>query len=175
MISAVGHETDTTIADYVADLRAPTPSAAAELAVYDYWKTQEQVDVRRSQLQGYLRRKMEVSRLRIEKSETKLKYLHPEHKLQEDRQRLADTEEKLHMLLHRKVEQYRHRFAVYMEQMKGLSPLQKLNQGYAYIEDVDKKAVRSIEQVRCGDHLSAYVTDGSIQMIVESVKEERHG
>ena len=79
------------------------------------------------------------------------------------------------MLLHRKVEQYRHRFAVYMEQMKGLSPLQKLNQGYAYIEDVDKKAVRSIEQGRCGDHLSAYVTDGSIQMIVESVKEERHG
>ena len=79
------------------------------------------------------------------------------------------------MLLHRKVEQYRHRFAVYMEQMKGLSPLQKLNQGYAYIEDVDKKAVRSIEQVRCGDHLSAYVPDGSIQMIVESVKEERHG
>ena len=175
VISAVGHETDVTIADYVADLRAPTPSAAAELAVYDYWKTQEQVDVRRSQLQGYLRRKMEVSRLRIEKYETKLKYLHPEHKLQEDRQRLADTEEKLHMLLHRKVEQYRHRFAVYMEQMKGLSPLQKLNQGYAYIEDVDKKAVRSIEQVRCGDHLSAYVTDGSIQMIVESVKEERHG
>ena len=103
VISAVGHETDTTIADYVADLRAPTPSAAAELAVYDYWKTQEQVDVRRSQLQGYLRRKMEVSRLRIEKYETKLKYLHPEHKLQEDRQRLADTEEKLHMLLHRKV------------------------------------------------------------------------
>lgn len=45
---------------------------------------------------------MEVSRLRIEKYETKLKYLHPEHKLQEDRQRLADTEEKLHMLLHRK-------------------------------------------------------------------------
>ena len=125
------------------------------------------MDVIRSQLQGYLRRKMEVSRLRIEKYETKLKYLHPEHKLQEDRQRMADTEEKLHMLLHRKVEQYRHRFAV--------SPLQKLNQGYAYIEDVDKKAVRSIEQVRCGDHLSAYVTDGSIQMIVESVKEERHG
>ena len=57
VISAVGHETDTTIADYVADLRAPTPSAAAELAVYDYWKTQEQVDVRRSQLQGYLREK----------------------------------------------------------------------------------------------------------------------
>ena len=175
VISAVGHEIDQTLTDYAADLRAPTPSAAAELAVYDYWKTQEQVDVRRSQLQGYLRRKMEVSRLRIEKYETKLKYLHPEHKLQEDRQRLADTEEKLHMLLHRKVEQYRHRFAVYMEQMKGLSPLQKLNQGYAYIEDVDKKAVRSIEQVRCGDHLSAYVTDGSIQMIVESVKEERHG
>ena len=175
IISGTGHEIDNTIADYAADLRAPTPSAAAELAVYDYWKTQEQVDVRRSQLQGYLRRKMEVSRLRIEKYETKLKYLHPEHKLQEDRQRLADTEEKLHMLLHRKVEQYRHRFAVYMEQMKGLSPLQKLNQGYAYIEDVVKKAVRSIEQVRCGDHLSAYVTDGSIQMIVESVKEERHG
>ena len=133
------------------------------------------MDIRRSQLQGFLRRKIEVSRLRIEKYEMKLKYLHPEHKLQEDRQRLADTEEKLHMLMNRKMEQYRHQLTVYMEQMKGLSPLQKLNQGYSYIENVDGKAVRSIEQVRCGDHLSAYVTDGSIQMTVESVKEERHG
>ena len=82
---------------------------------------------------------MEVSRLRIEKYETKLKYLHPEHKLQEDRQRLADTEEKLHMLLHRKVEQYRHRFAVYMEQMKGLSPLQKLNQDMHILKMWTKK------------------------------------
>ena len=66
LLRGLAMKSTTQIADYVADLRAPTPSAAAELAVYDYWKTQEQVDVRRSQLQGYLRRKMEVSRLRIE-------------------------------------------------------------------------------------------------------------
>lgn len=67
VISAVGHETDTTIADYVADLRAPTPFCSRkELAVYDYWKTQEQVDVEEVSYRGYLRRKMEVSRLRIE-------------------------------------------------------------------------------------------------------------
>ena len=69
-----------------------------------------------------------------------LKYLHPEHKLQEDRQRLADTEEKLHILLHRKVEQYRSPVCSLYGTDERIIPLQKLNQGYAYIEDVDKKA-----------------------------------
>ena len=175
IISAVGHETDTTIADYVADLRAPTPSAAAELAVYDYWQVQEYLDTGRRKLLTNLHAKLEIARLRTEKYETKLKYMHPEYKLQNYRQRLAEVEEKMHVLMNRKIEQNRHKLAVYMEQMKGLSPLLKLNQGYAYIENSDAKAIRSINQVECGESLSAYVTDGVIRMTVESVKEENHG
>ena len=175
IISAVGHETDTTIADYVADLRAPTPSAAAELAVYDYWQAQEYLDTGRRKLLTNLHAKLEIARLRTEKYETKLKYMHPEYKLQNYRQRLAEVEEKMHVLMDRKIEQNRHKLAVYMEQMKGLSPLLKLNQGYAYIENSDAKAIRSISQVECGESLSAYVTDGVIRMTVESVKEENHG
>ena len=175
IISAVGHETDTTIADYVADLRAPTPSAAAELAVYDYWQVQEYLDTGRRKLLTNLHAKLEIARLRTEKYETKLKYMHPEYKLQNYRQRLAEVEEKMHVLMDRKIEQNRHKLAVYMEQMKGLSPLLKLNQGYAYIENLDAKAIRSINQVECGESLSAYVTDGVIRMTVESVKEENHG
>ena len=175
IISAVGHETDTTIADYVADLRAPTPSAAAELAVYDYWQVQEYLDAGRRKLLTNLHAKLEISRIRTEKYETKLKYMHPEYKLQNYRQRLAEVEEKMHVLMDRKIEQNRHKLAVYMEQMKGLSPLLKLNQGYAYIENSDAKAIRSISQVECGESLSAYVTDGVIRMTVESVKEENHG
>ena len=175
IISAVGHETDTTIADYVADLRAPTPSAAAELAVYDYWQVQEYLDTGRRKLLTNLHAKLEIARLRTEKYETKLKYMHPEYKLQNYRQRLAEVEEKMHVLMDRKIEQNRHKLAVYMEQMKGLSPLLKLNQGYAYIENSDAKAIRSINQVECGESLSAYVTDGVIRMTVESVKEENHG
>ena len=175
IISAVGHETDTTIADYVADLRAPTPSAAAELAVYDYWQVQEYLDTGRRKLLTNLHAKLEIARLRTEKYETKLKYMHPEYKLQNYRQRLAEVEEKMHVLMDRKIEQNRHKLAVYMEQMKGMSPLLKLNHGYAYIENSDAKAIRSISQVECGESLSAYVTDGVIRMTVESVKEENHG
>ena len=81
VISAVGHETDTTIADYVADLRAPTPSAAAELAVYDIQKLNGELNEAGMRLSRLMRQKLQMERMRLREYETKLKYLHPVNKL----------------------------------------------------------------------------------------------
>ena len=175
VISAVGHETDTTIADYAADLRAPTPSAAAELAVYDYRQVQMGMQEYRLRMNRLLNQKIQVARLKLREYHTRLKYLHPRLKLQEQQQRLSEMEDRMKMLMEGKVRDARHRLALYVEVMKGLSPLQKLSHGYAYVEGRDKKAIKSIRQVRNQDRLSIYVTDGILQATVEDVKEEQHG
>ncbi|WP_289292279.1 exodeoxyribonuclease VII large subunit, partial [Sporofaciens musculi] len=156
IISAVGHETDTTIADYAADLRAPTPSAAAELAVYDYRQTQMRMQEYGLSLNRLLTQKVTMNRLRLKECQTKLKYLHPRYKLQVHRQRLDDLEDRLRKQMERRLTDSRHRLALYMEAMKGLSPIQKLNQGYSYVEGRDKTVIKSIKQVQPGDSLSVY-------------------
>ena len=175
VISAVGHETDTTIADYVADLRAPTPSAAAELAVYDYRQVQMRMQEYSLRMNRLLNQKIQVSRLKLREFHTRLKYLHPRIKLQEQQQRLVEMEDRMKMLMEGKVRDARHKLALYVEVMKGLSPLQKLSHGYAYVEGRDKKAIKSIGQVQMKEELSIYVTDGIIRATVEDLKEEQHG
>ncbi len=174
IISAVGHETDTTIADYAADLRAPTPSAAAELAVYDYRQTQMRMQEYGLSLNRLLTQKVTMNRLRLKECQTKLKYLHPSYKLQVHRQRLDDLEDRLRKQMERRLTDSRHRLALYMEAMKGLSPIQKLNQGYSYVEGRDKTVIKSVKQVQPGDSLSVYVTDGVIHgTVTDRQKEER--
>jgi len=175
IISAVGHETDTTIADYVADLRAPTPSAAAELAVFDYRQLENQKLEYKLRMQRILTQKIEVFRLRLEKVETKLKFLHPENKLREYRQRLMELEDKIRTAMQNQLQMKKHRFQIYLEKMKGLSPLQKLSQGFSYVETEEKTVLKSISQVEAGNQISVYVTDGVINATVENVKEEKHG
>lgn len=175
VISAVGHETDTTIADYVADLRAPTPSAAAELAVYDYGKLSGELAEAKVRLSRLMRQKIQMERLRMREYQTKLKYLHPEHKLREQQQRLSDMEDRLRAVMQGKLTGARHRLAVYVEMMKGLSPVGKLNQGYSYVQGRSGRAVRSIRDIKEDDRLSIYVTDGIIHAVVDEVKEVEHG
>jgi len=175
IISAVGHETDTTIADYVSDLRAPTPSAAAELAVFDYRQLENQKLEYKLKMQRILVQRIEVNRLKMEKMETKLRYLHPENKLREYRQRLVELEDRLRNTMQNHLQMKKHRFQIYLEKMKGLSPLQKLSQGFSYVETDEKQVLKSISQVKPGDMISVYVTDGIIKASVEEIKEEQHG
>ena len=173
MISAVGHETDTTIADYVADLRAPTPSAAAELAVYEYSEVKEQILNCESLLRRAINQKLLNERMYLEHSRLKLQTLHPRQKLNEKRQRTVDAENTLRSLMERHLTKEKHRLALCAERMKGLSPLEKLSQGYSYVCNAQGQNIKKTDQVREGDLLQIYVTDGQIETYVtDTVKLE---
>ncbi len=175
VISAVGHETDTTIADFVADLRAPTPSAAAELAVWDIRLFDQRLRETALQMNRQMDRVLQVGRLRLQKYEARLQYLHPGNKLRERRQMLADLEDSMRRGMEQKVQRARHQLAIYIEKMRGLSPAGKLNQGYSYVERESggrREAVKSIAQVEKDMELRIYVSDGVIRARAEEVQDE---
>lgn len=174
VISAVGHETDVTIADYVADLRAPTPSAAAELAVWDYRQLQGYLDECRLRMNRSMTGTIRINRLRLKELDVRLSYLHPRHKLQDQQQRLIELEEELRTLMRDWVKEARHRLAIQIEKLNGLSPVRKLNQGFAYVEEADGGVVKSIRQVEKGDELTVYVTDGLIRTSVKAVQKKTY-
>lgn len=174
VISAVGHETDVTIADYVADLRAPTPSAAAELAVWDYRQLQGYLDECRLRMNRSMTGTIRINRLRLKELDVRLSYLHPRHKLQDQQQRLIELEEELRTLMRDRVKEARHRLAIQIEKLNGLSPVRKLNQGFAYVEEADGGLVKSIRQVEKGDELTVYVTDGLIRTSVKAVQKKTY-
>lgn len=175
VISAVGHETDTTISDYVADLRAPTPSAAAELAVFAYEDAKISMKQFETKIRLYMRKKLDESHSRIETLKWKLKVLHPQQKIREQRQQAVDAEETLRRLMESKLASARQKLAICAERMKGVSPLQKLAQGYAYLSGEDGKKITSITKVQPGDKLSIYVTDGRICANVEEIQKGEDG
>lgn len=177
VISAVGHETDTTIIDYVADLRAPTPSAAAELAVWDYYQFQDILRSSRQKMNRIMYQCLELYRLREEKLRTRLNYLHPETLLRERRQHIADASDRLETLMKQKLHLSRHQLELRKERLKGLSPLDKLNQGYAFAEretEDRREPLKSIAQVQKGDTVTVYVADGRIEAEVTDTREERY-
>ncbi len=167
IISAVGHETDTTIADYVADLRAPTPSAAAELAVTDYRQLMSGLELYRNQLADRLEQKIRNSRQRAEYLRLRLLQASPEYQLREKKQYASDLEERLKRSMEQKLTDRKHRMALYVERLDGVSPLKKLQQGYSYTEAPDGKALRSVSQVEPSDVVLIHVTDGTIKAEVK--------
>ena len=175
VISAVGHETDATIIDYVSDLRAPTPSAAAELAVYEYLGTAGAMREYEARLRRSMMQRITQERVKSRQAAMKLKLAHPRQKLLEKRQRAADLEQRLRLLMEACLENRRHRFAIYVEQMKGLSPLAKLNQGYSYVAGATGANIKSVRQVKPGDKIKVYMTDGSVQAEVREIEEEPDG
>ena len=169
VISAVGHETDFTIADFVADLRAPTPSAAAELAVADITGIEGAIEQYRSGLNSAMNYKLERMRMMLEQRAAKLKYLSPESKLNENRQITADYEDRLNRAIKSVVTLKRHELAIKAEKLHGLSPLTALKGGYAYVEDDGGRPVRSIGDVSPGNNIRVNVTDGIISACVTEV------
>lgn len=162
IISAVGHETDTTIIDYVADLRAPTPSAAAELAVYDYEQLENALEACRAKLLKVVSNRITCERREADKLELRLNYLSPVSRIRDKRTHALKLEEALTHAMEGVLSDRHHRLSLYVEQFKGLSPLSKLNQGYSYVEARDGRALKKLEQVKSGDTLTIHVTDGCV-------------
>ncbi|MCI8615702.1 MAG: exodeoxyribonuclease VII large subunit [Lachnospiraceae bacterium] len=163
IISAVGHETDTTIIDYVADLRAPTPSAAAELAVFDVSLLQSQLDGMRLTLNRQIQGRLRLERTRLKAVEARLKMNSPVGKIREKKNYAMNLEERMTSAMRNQITGKRHRLAIYIEKLKGLSPLDKLNQGYSYISDKEGRTLTDINKVKIGDKLQIYVKNGRME------------
>ena len=170
VISAVGHETDVTIEDYVADMRAPTPSAAAELAVFDYSQFEAQTDLYRRTLNRGMERRLERVRYRLNQDVLRLKMHHPERQLNEKRQRLADLEDRMGRIMERRVTAGRHRLALLAGRLQSLSPLEQISRGYGFITDGGGKRLESVSQVKPGDRITVRVRDGRAVARVEETE-----
>ncbi len=167
VISAVGHETDVTIADYVADLRAPTPSAAAELAVFDYQQFMREIEGYVSALRIGMERKLQQERARLEQYQFRLKLKDPVHELRVNRQRIAEFENGFRREMDERLKEARHRLALAAGRLKGLSPLEKISGGFGFLTDEQGKRIVSAGQVSPGEQISIQVRDGKILARVE--------
>lgn len=174
VISAVGHETDFTIIDFVADMRAPTPSAAAELAVYDYEIFMSGLSEYKRRLIVSVQNKYERLFARLEQYRTQLyKYYSPKHMLIEKRQQVLDMEVGLERLMKDKLKSRRQQLALISEKLNGLSPLKQLARGYSYVTDEAGHALTSIKHVKYDDKLRIQIMDGELCAKVLSVQEQQ--
>lgn len=162
IISAVGHETDNTIADYVADLRAPTPSAGAELAVYDFGLADAQLKELEAGITRRMKQKIRTARMRLEHDQTRLRYLSPMGQIREKRSWLCQMEERLQDRMQRQIQMNRYTLSLYVEKLKGLSPLEKLNQGFSHVADGQGRTVTDVDRVQPGELLTIHVKNGRI-------------
>lgn len=169
IISAVGHQTDWTIADYVADLRAPTPSAAAELAVFDYEATMQELLGFKRQLMKELQRKIKLARSSLSQQSMRLRYLSPRSRLNENRRRAAELEEKLSAAMENLLRERRHRLLLLSGRLESNSPMRKLRGGYAYVEKEDGRGLHSVADVRVKDPLQVRLADGSLLCEVKEI------
>ncbi len=175
VISAVGHETDVTIADYVADLRAPTPSAAAELAVFDYRQFEERLLLYEQNLVRSMGRRMERLRYRTEQYRLRLHFQDPERQLRDRRQQLAKAEERLGQVMEERLREARHRLALISGRLHGLSPLKKICNGFGFVTHEDGRRLESVKEVRIGDPITVRISDGKLNARVTGREEGSTG
>ncbi len=161
VISAVGHETDTTIADYVADRRAPTPSAAAELAVYDIRSVFDDLETKRLRLGRGLVQRIHQTKERLKQYQIKLKWYDPMHQLQEKRQRSADLWERLERAMEQILRDKRHEIEMYAARLDSISPLKKISGGCGLVTDERGYLISSIGAMQPGETVEIHMEDGT--------------
>ena len=173
IISGTGHEVDTTIADYAADLRAATPTAACELAVPDLRETLDAIDARKRSLSVQIRHILRNYELRLEQYSGKLRRFDPKLQLQEQRMTLAELEDRLTKRMDYLRNRYQHRLELYAQRLHGLSPTAKLIGGYGYLSDQSGQPVVSAKHIAKGDEIQITISDGSLKTKVSEVTLKR--
>ena len=170
IISAVGHETDFTIADFVADLRAPTPSAAAELAVADIHQIENRIAGYEELVNKAFMKFISQKRAVIDNYSMRLKYLNPLSRINEKRITLDRLKERLDDNMSRLLKDYRHKLEVYASRLHGVSPLEKLGQGYSCTQNEKGVPVTSVSNISLGDIITTTLKDGEIISQIKEVK-----
>lgn len=167
VISAVGHETDTTLIDYVADLRAPTPSAAAELAVWKLDTAQAYIDEMRLRMERQMQQQLASLRSRVQALTLRIKYASPQNQLNMRRQYITDLEERMTQRMEQLLHDARHRMQLLAQRMESGSPLRKLSAGYSLVTDEDGNVVNDFERIETGMRLTLHMLDGDVKTRVE--------
>ena len=167
VISAVGHETDVTIADYAADLRAPTPSAAAELAAENIFDTIERLNAFERRLDMGMKRAVALARLKNEQYVRRLAAWRPDRLLMQYKNRLENRRNQLKNGMDGKLKDEKARLKLLCARLEDLSPLKRLSAGFSYVELPSGKSLQSVGQVNPGDTVTIQVRDGSVSAEVK--------
>ena len=162
IISAVGHETDFTIADFVADLRAPTPSAAAELAVPDIEEIKRKLETYNQRYKTSLKKKIEFMKLRYQKCMSSKVFTDPTAKIKEQYINLDIIIKNLENLITNKVKDSKTKSIELISKLDTLSPLKTLTRGYSIVQK-DGKTIKSVKELKANDTLGIRFTDGEIK------------
>ena len=166
IISAVGHETDFSISDFVADLRAPTPSAAAELAVPDVYEVKRKIESYQDRLRMALVKKVEVMKLRFDKCMASSVFKEPLRKVNDNYLVLDNLLKRLEATIKIKQEKEKNRYIELISKLDALSPLKTLSRGYTLTEK-DGKIIKSKDDLQKGDKVSLRFTDGNRDALIE--------
>lgn len=166
IISAVGHETDFTIADFVADLRAPTPSAAAELAVPDIYEVKEKIRTYQNRLRMSLIEKVQIMKLRYEKSMSSFVFKEPTRRVQENYIRIDNNVKKLENLMKAKQEEEKSKYSKLVAKLDAYSPLKTLARGYA-ITQKEGKVIKTKAELKSGDMVDIRLIDGEVKAQIQ--------
>ncbi len=173
IISGVGHEIDFTIADFVADVRAPTPSAAAEIATPDRKDILQKLARNRGQLERQIRHTITQEMKQLSWISKHLLQLHPRSKLTEKMQKLDFCEARLSALLSQKIQILQTALARAASKLDGISPLATLARGYAIATEGNGRILQSTQQVKPGDNIFVKIQDGSLSCEVTGCTESR--
>ena len=162
IISAVGHETDFSISDFVSDLRAPTPSAAAELAVPDIYELKQKINIYQNRLKMALTKKLEIMKLRYDKCMSSSVFKEPTRRIQENYIKMDSYVKQLENSINKIKEKNKNKYIELVSKLDTLSPLKTLTRGYSIIEK-DGKIVKSIIDLQAKDEISIRLRDGEKQ------------
>ena len=162
VISAVGHETDFTIADFVADLRAPTPSAAAELAVPDIAEVIKKIGLYRDRYKTALKQKIEYIKLRYEKVISSKAFKKPMDTINEYYLLVDNKIKTMENIINLKLKDYNTKAVELISKLDAMSPLKILTRGYC-IAEKDKKIIKSVKQLQDGDIVNLRLNDGNLE------------
>ena len=171
VISAVGHEPDFTISDFVADLRAATPSNAAELAVPDQDALRQTLDSATSAMASALWRQIQAARNHLKLLSDSPAMKSPEAYLEQRQKALAYLQARLVAAQEKGLSVAKQRFYTQAAKLEAMSPLKVLLRGYAMVQDDSQQVVRSVSQVKENDRISISVSDGSIEAVVTAAQE----
>jgi exodeoxyribonuclease VII large subunit len=173
VISAVGHETDFTLADMVADLRAPTPTAAAELAVASRDELIAQFTFLEQRARNALANRVERARLRLDGLQLRAPLAHPVWMIERRQQRLDDLQGRLLRARNISLQRWQHRLALTVGKLQGVNPLATLARGYSVVTQLpENTALNSVAQVSPGGRLRVHLTDGTVDAEVVEVREK---